>query len=431
MKHLCLVCFGLLLVCAPAWAEDDFLIHDGDRVVIWGDSITDNAYYPRSMENYALSRFSDWTVEFHNLGWGGDRTTTLERMKRDLPQYQPTFVTIKLGMNDGQYTEFKQENYDAYIKGYRQLLDFLRSNTGARIVLITTVTYELDVVPVRKRNNAEIDMSPYPETLRRFSEGVKELAQEYKTGFIDLNALYAETLTNGKKANPDFKLSGDAIHPNVNGQAYMAYHILKGLNAPALVADIGVDAQNGAILWEKGAYLRNLKVEGDRLSFTRCDRSLPFHFSGEDEMDSRFIDKKTWYNELNRDWLVVKNQSKPYALLTIDDEAIAVLSKEQLEEGINLSLLPKSPMLAHGALIADLTNKRHDAEYARWRRCWLQGVRSPYDFTPYKPESVYSKYLGDAAKFYHCSQLKYNDPAPRQFLLTGGEKEELEKSLSK
>ncbi|MGI6455368.1 MAG: SGNH/GDSL hydrolase family protein [bacterium] len=422
----------LLFLLVPLFGStEEFQIRDGDRVVFWGDSITDNAFYPRSVENFVLSRFPDWTVEFHNLGWGGDRSVTLERMKRDLPQYDPTFVTIKLGMNDGSYTAFTQENYDRYITGYRRLLDFLRTHTQAEIVLISTVTYETDVVPVRKRDGQDFDMSVYPDTLRRFSEGVEELAKEYQTGYIDLNGFYAEALREGKANNPEFKLSGDAVHPNVNGQAYMAYYILKGLNAPGLIAEIVIDAQNGSISAETGSFVRNLEVKDNRIAFLREDSSLPFRFSFENEWDERLVRKEQWYNELNRDWLVVKNLAQPYALLTIDSEPIAILSREQLEQGVNLSLLSGTPMLRQGALLADLTEKRHQAEYTRWRRHLLQGVGSPYDFSPYKPETIFSRALKDTADFYHQMQLKYNDPEPHHFVLIGGEKAELEAELRK
>lgn len=430
MKKIGLIGFLFLIAASAGWPSDEFQIRDGDRVVIWGDSITDNAYYPRSMENYVLSHYPDWTVEFHNLGWGGDAVVTLERMKRDLPQFNPTFVTIKLGMNDGSYTRYTQEIFDRYINGYRKLLDFLRANTCARIVLISTVTYETDVVPTRKFGNEERDMSVYPETLRKLSEGVKELANEYKAGYVDLNDLYEKTLKEGKANDPSFKLSGDAIHPDVNGQAYMAYYILKGLNAGGSIAEIAIDAQNGKIESEQGSYVRNLAVKDNTVSFTRQDRALPFHFSGEKDWNLPFTQKDKWYDDLNRDWLVVKNLQQPYALLTIDGEAVAVFSREQLGQGINLSLLPQSAMLKQGALIADMTEQRHAADYTRWRRILLAGVGSPYDFTPYKPETIYSQYQKEAADFYHQMQLKYNDPAPRSFVLTGGEKDELEKIIT-
>ena len=70
MKRMYAVSMFLIFCCALGFAADDFAVQDNDRVVIWGDSITDNAYYPRSVENFVLSRFPEWTVEFHNLGWG-------------------------------------------------------------------------------------------------------------------------------------------------------------------------------------------------------------------------------------------------------------------------------------------------------------------------------------------------------------------------
>jgi len=36
----------------PVIAAEIFPIRDGDKVVFWGDSITDNAFYTRTIEKY-------------------------------------------------------------------------------------------------------------------------------------------------------------------------------------------------------------------------------------------------------------------------------------------------------------------------------------------------------------------------------------------
>src|ERR1051325_11103459 len=50
----------------------DFLIHDGDRVVFLGDSITEQRLYTTYIEAYALTRHPKWNLIFRNVGWGGD-----------------------------------------------------------------------------------------------------------------------------------------------------------------------------------------------------------------------------------------------------------------------------------------------------------------------------------------------------------------------
>src|SRR5437588_10724689 len=64
----------------------DFLIHDGDRVVFLGDSITEQRLYTTYIEAYALTRHPDWKLSFRNVGWGGDTAWLRQRAHPDEKQ---------------------------------------------------------------------------------------------------------------------------------------------------------------------------------------------------------------------------------------------------------------------------------------------------------------------------------------------------------
>src|SRR5271156_865789 len=102
--------FFLLLACSLTLsAQSDFYLKDGDRVVFYGDSITDQRLYTTFTESYVLTRFPRMKVDFTHSGWGGDRVTGGGggyidlRLQRDVLPYRPTVLTIMLGMNDGSY----------------------------------------------------------------------------------------------------------------------------------------------------------------------------------------------------------------------------------------------------------------------------------------------------------------------------------------
>jgi lysophospholipase L1-like esterase len=84
-----------------------FALRDGDRVVFYGDSITDQRLYTTFAETYVVTRFPKLDVTFVHSGWGGDRVTgggggpIDVRLWRDVLAYNPTVMTIMLGMNDG------------------------------------------------------------------------------------------------------------------------------------------------------------------------------------------------------------------------------------------------------------------------------------------------------------------------------------------
>src|SRR5438067_456424 len=105
---------GLMLIQGGVFAQGSFYLHDGDRVVFYGDSITDQRLYTVFTETYVLTRFPKKNIAFVHSGWGGDRVTgggggPIDlRLKRDVVAYRPTVMTIMLGMNDGSYRAYDQ-----------------------------------------------------------------------------------------------------------------------------------------------------------------------------------------------------------------------------------------------------------------------------------------------------------------------------------
>src|SRR5665213_973265 len=71
----------LAMLAAPLHRADarEFFIHDGDRVVFLGDSITQQQFYTNYIEAYALSRHPLWNLTFRNVGWGGDTSWLRQR----------------------------------------------------------------------------------------------------------------------------------------------------------------------------------------------------------------------------------------------------------------------------------------------------------------------------------------------------------------
>src|SRR5437667_6195394 len=107
VQTLCLVAFAAL----QARAES-FALKEGDRVVFYGDSITEQRLYTTFTETYVMTRFPKLDVRFFAAGWGGDRVrgglggAIDGRLQRDVFAYRPTVMTIMLGMNDGAHRVF-------------------------------------------------------------------------------------------------------------------------------------------------------------------------------------------------------------------------------------------------------------------------------------------------------------------------------------
>src|ERR1700732_4864026 len=103
---LCFVCASNLA------AQSDFYLKDGDTVVFYGDSITDQRLYTIFTEAYVVTRFPKLNVRFVHSGWPGDQVDGGAggpidvRLARDVVAYHPSVITIMLGMNDGRYRAF-------------------------------------------------------------------------------------------------------------------------------------------------------------------------------------------------------------------------------------------------------------------------------------------------------------------------------------
>src|SRR5229473_2547476 len=124
--------FGLLLLATAAWAQGDFYLKDGDRVVFYGDSITDQRLYTTFAESFVLTRFPRMRVSFVHSGWGGDRVTGGAggpidvRLQRDVIAYKPTVLTIMLGMNDGSYRPYNPDIFERYSSGFESIVQTVK-----------------------------------------------------------------------------------------------------------------------------------------------------------------------------------------------------------------------------------------------------------------------------------------------------------------
>src|SRR5881394_1019576 len=168
--------------------KDHFALKDGDRVVFYGDSITDQRLYTTFAETYVVTRFPEMNVTFVHSGWGGDRVTgggggpIDVRLRRDVVAYKPTVMTIMLGMNDGSYRAFDETIFETYAKGYQHIIDSVKEALpGVRITAIEPSPFDDVTQPPRFEGG-------YNAVLARYSQFVKELADREKLSVADLNS---------------------------------------------------------------------------------------------------------------------------------------------------------------------------------------------------------------------------------------------------
>lgn len=158
-----------LLTSLPRTHAEDFFFRDGDRVVMIGDSITEQHLYSNYVEMWTVTRFPHWKLTFRNVGIGGDRSPGGHaRFARDVLIHEPTAMTVDFGMNDGDYREFTEETFKPYIDGLQGIADQAR----AAKIRVAWVTPQ----PLDDDQQGPSALTAYNLTLEKFSAGVTSVA---------------------------------------------------------------------------------------------------------------------------------------------------------------------------------------------------------------------------------------------------------------
>src|SRR5260370_16996048 len=105
-------------------ADDKPILTKGGRLVIAGDSITEQKIYSRYMETYLTACHPELDLWIIQLGWSGERSPGFaNRMDFDLLGFKPTVVTTNYGMNDGSYQAYKENIGAEYKKHMKNIVD--------------------------------------------------------------------------------------------------------------------------------------------------------------------------------------------------------------------------------------------------------------------------------------------------------------------
>jgi lysophospholipase L1-like esterase len=368
--HLSFWLLALLpaLLASPANAEE-FYLKNGDRVVFYGDSITDQRLYTTFTEVYVVTRFPKLDVAFIHSGWGGDRVggggggPIDRRLKRDVFAYKPTVMTVMLGMNDASYRAFDQKIFDTYEKGYEHIVASVKEHVpGIRMTLIVPSPFD----DVTRKPNFE---GGYNAVLLRYGEFVRELAKKNGLDVADLNTSVVEATKKAFESDPMGapKLNPDRVHPGPSGQLLMAAALLKAWNAPALVsmAVVKIEGDKAQGSGDK-TKLTELNFTNGELSWSQLDESLPFPIDFKDQVVGLAVRSSDVVETLDQQTLKVTGLEKGDYELKIDGEKVAKFSTEQLERGVNLATY-ETPMSKQAASVLAATKKHNDLHFQRWR----------------------------------------------------------------
>jgi lysophospholipase L1-like esterase len=316
---------ALILALGLSADAGQFFFKDGDKVVVMGDSITEQHLYSNYLEAWTLMRFPAWKITFHNVGIGGDTSGGGNgRFVRDVAEYKPTVLTVDFGMNDGGYRAFEQPFFDNYMAGLAGIAKQAKK-AKLRVAWITPS-------PVDKDQDGPA-IEGYNRTLEKFSEGVKKVAAENGGLFVDQFHPCVAVEDKARAAKPSNRMGGgDAVHFGPPGQAVMASAILKGMSFPRLVATVEIDA-SGKVGKSDNCTITEATAGGGGVKFTQLDQALPF-------FPSEAAAILTWspiLAEMNQYTLKVTGLAEGKYDLQLGGKTVAQYTNLQLAAGVNLA----------------------------------------------------------------------------------------------
>jgi lysophospholipase L1-like esterase len=358
MKRL-LFLFVVLVVAAPLHAADDkpFFFQKGDRIVFLGDSITEQYQYSNDIELYLTTRFPDWNLFFLNAGIGGDTANGgANRFQKHVLDEKPTAITINFGMNDGGYAAFDQKRNDTYVQKTTEMLEAAKK-AGVRVALVSPNA-------VDPRAQKQRDFKLYLETQKQFYAPLKDIAAKNGAAFADQYAITRaaqEKMTADDADASKVKPYYDGFHTASPGGLLMAYAILTGLNAPAVVTDVVIE---GGKATTKRCKVDKLFASDDSVSFTRTDEAVPM------PIQKDWLPVLPYVNDLkdlNYYGLTVKGLKAGKYTVTIDGKEVGLFSQDELAKGVNLGNLTTGPVYDFGQKVFTAINDKNKINAMRFR----------------------------------------------------------------
>lgn len=329
---------------SASFPPQSFFFKDGDRVVMIGDSITEQLLHSNYVESFVVSRFPRWKLAFRNVGIGGDTSTGGNaRVARDILPFRPTAVTITFGMNDGGYRRpYDPARLEAYRTGLEGMLRQLKQ-AGVRTAVLSSS-------PVEKAEEGPA-LDGYNRTLQKLARAAREVAQKGGATFVDQFHPHLEALDLARATDPKLRINGgDPVHPGPSGQLLMAWAILKGLGAPSLVSHGHIDYGSGLPGTHLNCVSTSIKRRPNGMSFVRADELLPFWIP----VPARSILR--WapiVEDLDQYLLRVTGLPEGKYHLSIDGERCATVSAAELQAGFNLTLLEQGAIARQAEAVSD------------------------------------------------------------------------------
>ncbi|TYA74174.1 SGNH/GDSL hydrolase family protein [Seonamhaeicola marinus] len=250
MKHfILLISIVLILSCNQSKPSELNLTLHNKKVLILGNSITQNGTYVDFLEYYLRKSYPKDTLNIISIGLSSEtasgdsevdhafpRPCIHTRLDKALETTKPDLVLACYGMNDGIYSELDSIRFHNYKNGILKLKKKVEA-TGSEFVLITPTPFDAS----RKKVTENSTNYSYKQPYAHYNNVLKTYANWLTTikgvQTINLHKFMGTELEKLKSNYPDSTFIPDGIHPNKIGHFYMAKQILNDLYPEITIKD--------------------------------------------------------------------------------------------------------------------------------------------------------------------------------------------------
>lgn len=442
MNRIAFISFLLLALIArlpgaEAKPLKKFVPASGDTMVFLGDSITAQCLYTQYVENYFYTRYPHLRLRFHNAGVSGDTAAdALARFDRDVAAYQPKYVTVLLGMNDGAAKVFEPALFDTYQADMRTLIAKI-SAIGATPIVLTPTMYDLKATRMNPKPDSRGRGGYYNGVLALYGSWLREFVGDEGLGFVDLYGPLNQFTQQSRKTAPDFTMIPDGIHPDAGGQIIMAYALASdlGLSKRSSTIEITRGADSSAVAKATGGKIAEARYHDAGLEFTFHPVGLPLPVPEAAKAGAALIPLG---HRLSYEALYVHGLAPGRYQLFINDQLIGEYSADVLASKLELQSNERTPQYQQAMRVAALNAQRTEQSVLPLRDLWrfrkiVQRIRTDLAANP-NDEAIQRRLAvhGEKVKNFDADIAKYeavgkaledqiyqaNQPQPLRFKIT-------------
>lgn len=336
------------------------IICQGDRVVFYGDSITEQRLYTRYVQQYLYARYPEANLTFFNAGWSGDTARGgRSRLTRDVLRLKPSLVTLFFGMNDGTYTTVSDGILGSYGGGLEGVVRDLHA-AGVRAAVFTPGCVDYT------RSDA-LATCDYNKTLAALADvALAVAAQEKCVVAADLHRPMLSFQSKRQAAEPSFTMIPDSVHPDVKGHLFMARVMLSALGAEPLPGLGSAD-----LISRQYRGLKLLTCDPQKVEFeTTTPAPVPFWFNAD---SCAAVFRESGMAELAAQMLEVKGLAQGEWRLSIDGVQIGQFDAGEYARGLRID----GSYSLRGRVLHDLIESKENHYFDVWRNQWVAGAETP------------------------------------------------------